>query len=65
MTEIVSILTGSVGAIVLSALIRTMPEPEHFANNVWYTWFYDFAQLVLANTDKSGLVNRTRNASCK
>lgn len=53
--DIQSFLTGGVAAIVLSGFFRTMPKPGSLGNNIWYKWFYDFAQYLLANADLSGI----------
>jgi hypothetical protein len=58
MNTILDILAGSVGAIMLSGLARTMPLPQDLGGNIWYKWFYDWLQFVLANTDKVGATNR-------
>jgi len=45
--------TGGVGALLLSAAARALPEPLPMGSRV-YLWFYRFAHFVLANFDKSG-----------
>ena len=52
---VVNYLVGGAGALIISAAVRTMPEPEVLGRNIWYTWLYDFVQIVLANPDKSGI----------
>ena len=49
------ILAGGLASVALSGLVRTMPKPAKLNDNVVYTWFYDYLQYVLANTDLSGL----------
>lgn len=65
MSDLIQFFSGAAGALLLSALIRTMPNPSTFNDNVWYRWFYDFSQAVLANFDKSGFTNGARSANNK
>jgi hypothetical protein len=46
-------LTGAVAAIILSAAVRALPEPEN--GNKFYLWFYRFTHRLLANFDKANL----------
>lgn len=46
-------LTGSAGALIVSAAARALPEPVDRGSRV-YLWFFRFAHLVLANFDKTG-----------
>lgn len=48
-----TLFTGGVGAILLSAAARALPEPAA-AGNPFYVWVYRFAHLLLANFDKAG-----------
>lgn len=50
--EIGKYLAGSVGAILLSAAARALPRPEPLGSR-FYLWFFGFANLLLANLDKS------------
>jgi hypothetical protein len=47
-----ALFTGGVGAILLSAAARALPEPRE-AGNPFYVWLYRFAHLLLANFDKA------------
>ena len=47
-----TLFTGGVGAILLSAAARALPEPVAEGNPL-YAWVYRFAHLVLANFDKA------------
>ena len=49
--QVMSLLTGSAGALVLSAAARALPEPVPMGSQ-WYLWFYNFAHALLANWDK-------------
>jgi len=51
--EFGAIFTGGVGAILLSAAARALPEPSTGGSLV-YQWVYRFAHLLLANFDKAG-----------
>jgi hypothetical protein len=48
-----TLFTGGLGAILLSAAARALPEPAATGNS-FYAWIYRFAHLVLANFDKAG-----------
>lgn len=52
---IIHILTGSVGAVLLSGAVRALPEPQKMGNP-FYLWFYKFTHYVLANYDKARAV---------
>jgi hypothetical protein len=45
-------LTGSAGALTVSAAARALPEPAPHGSRL-YAWFYQFAHLMLANFDKA------------
>jgi hypothetical protein len=49
-----TLFTGGLGAILLSAAARALPEPSTMGN-LFYAWVYRFAHLLLANFDKAGL----------
>jgi hypothetical protein len=54
--HVLNLLTGSAGALVLSAAARALPEPTVMGSRV-YTWFYQFTHLLLANFDKVQISN--------
>ncbi len=48
--------SGAVGAIMLSAAVRALPEPGTSGSNPFsalYGWFFRFANGVLANFDRA------------
>ena len=47
------VVLGAVGALVLSAAFRAVPEPDEKSTRL-YRWFHDFGHLILANFDKVG-----------
>ena len=47
-----TLFTGGLGALLLSAAARALPEPSPNGNR-FYLWAYRFAHLLLANFDKS------------
>lgn len=51
------VITGSVGALVISAAVRALPVPEPMGSK-FYQWFYVFTQNVFINFDKSAQANR-------
>ena len=53
---VLNLLTGSAGALVISAAARALPDPEAGGSR-WYLWFFRFAHYVLANFDKTGTNN--------
>ena len=63
--DLTSFFTAGIGALVLSAAARALPEPAPNGNQ-FYLWAYRFAQIMLANFDKShppeGLPNSTDQA---
>lgn len=61
MPDWMQFVSGGVMAIALSAAARTMPSPDKLGRNIWYTWLYDWTQLVMINLDKSGITNGSRN----
>ena len=52
MQQTVNLLTGSAGALVLSAAARALPAPTAPGSR-FYAWFYQFTHLLLANFDKA------------
>jgi len=54
--QVMSLLMGSAGALVLSAAARALPSPAASGSR-FYAWFYQFAHLLLANFDKAGIGN--------
>jgi hypothetical protein len=46
------LLTGSAGALVVSAAARALPDPAPGGSRV-YLWLFRFAHYVLANFDKA------------
>jgi hypothetical protein len=44
-------LMGSAAALVASAAVRALPDPETPGSRL-YLWFYRFAHALLANFDK-------------
>ncbi|HUA61543.1 MAG TPA: hypothetical protein VML19_22480 [Verrucomicrobiae bacterium] len=51
-----AVFTGGVGAILLSAAARALPEPQA-GGSAFYLWVYRTAHLLLANFDKARLGN--------
>ena len=50
--QILHLLMGSTGALVISAAARALPVPVPMGNKA-YAWFYRFAHILLANFDKA------------
>ena len=46
--HVVNLLSGSAGALMLSAAARALPEPTAPGSR-FYAWFYQFTHLLLAN----------------
>jgi len=44
--------SGAVVALIVSAAVRALQQPKP-GGSAFYLWFYGFAQLLLANFDKS------------
>jgi len=44
-------LLGSAAALVLSAAVRALPDPEPKGNR-FYLWLFRFTHFVLSNYDK-------------
>lgn len=45
--------SGAVMAVVMSAAVRALPEPQPMGSAL-YGWFYRFTQGALSNYDKLG-----------
>jgi len=50
--DVTQLFTGGAAAILLSAAARALPDPVPMGSR-FYLWFFRFAQLLLANFDKS------------
>ncbi len=55
-----NLVTGSAGALVVSAAARALPEPAPGGSRP-YLWLFRFAHLVLANFDKVGSVDESKS----
>jgi len=51
-----TLFTGGMGALLLSAAARALPEPVA-TGNPFYGWVYRFTHLLLANFDKAAWRN--------
>jgi hypothetical protein len=60
--NVMDLLMGSAGALVLSAAARALPAPTASGSR-FYTWFYQFAHILLANFDKVQLANDVQPGS--
>jgi hypothetical protein len=60
--NVLDLLMGSAGALVLSAAARALPEPTAPGSR-FYAWFYQFAHLLLANFDKVEIANDVQSGS--
>jgi hypothetical protein len=49
-----NLLTGSAGALAISAAARALPDPVPGGSRA-YLWMFRFAHYVLANFDKTGV----------
>jgi len=54
--DLSTLFTGGVGALLLSAAARALPEPAA-TGNPFYGWAYRFTHLLLANFDKAARCN--------
>jgi hypothetical protein len=48
-------LEGAAGALIISAAVRSLPDPANPASGFWqkfYLWFFNFTHTVMANWDK-------------
>jgi hypothetical protein len=54
--DFATFFTGGMGALLLSAAARALPEPIAMGNP-FYAWVYRFAHLLLANFDKANWRN--------
>jgi hypothetical protein len=52
MVAVWPVISGGAAALVLSAVARALPEPLPMGSRL-YLFFYRFAQIMLANFDKS------------
>jgi hypothetical protein len=50
--NILHLVTGSAGALLVSAAARALPDPAPGGSR-FYLWFYRFAHYILANFDKA------------
>jgi hypothetical protein len=55
--NVLNLLVGSAGAMVLSAAARAPLGPR------FYAWFYQLAHLLLANFDKVQIANDVQSGS--
>jgi hypothetical protein len=60
--NVLNLLMGSAGALVVSAAARALPTPAPLGSR-FYAWFYQFAHLLLANFDKVQLGNDIQSSS--
>jgi hypothetical protein len=51
-TAIWQVASGGVGALILSAVSRALPDPLPMGNR-FYLFFYRFIHILLANLDKT------------
>ncbi len=54
-----NLLTGSAGALVVSAAARALPDPAPGGSPL-YLWLFRFAHCVLANFDKAGVGDESK-----
>ncbi len=55
-----NLLTGSAGALIVSAAARALPDPVCGGSRL-YLWLFRFAHYVLANFDKAGSVDESKS----
>jgi hypothetical protein len=60
--NVLDLLVGSAGALVLSAAARALPDPAPFGSR-FYAWFFQFGHLLLANFDKVQIGNDIQSRS--
>ena len=60
--NVVNLLMGSAGALILSAAARALPTPNPLGSR-FYLWFYQFAHILLANFDKVQIANDVQPGS--
>jgi hypothetical protein len=60
--NVLHLLMGSAGALVLSAAARALPDPAPLGSR-FYSWFFQFAHLLLANFDKVQIGNDIQSSS--
>lgn len=56
-----NLLTGSAGALVISAAARALPDPAEGGSRI-YLWLFRFAHYVLANFDKAGARDESKSS---
>ncbi|SPE26004.1 exported hypothetical protein [Candidatus Sulfopaludibacter sp. SbA3] len=56
---VLNLMTGSVGALLISAAARALPDPAPRGSRV-YLWLFRFAHYVLANFDKAGIRDESK-----
>jgi hypothetical protein len=54
-------LSGSAGALILSAAARALPDPA-LGGSRMYLWLFRFAHYVLANFDKTGIGDESKSS---
>jgi hypothetical protein len=59
---VLTLLTGSAGALVVSAAARALPQPGATGSR-FYAWFYQFTHILLANFDKVQVANDSQLGS--
>ena len=59
--HVVNLLSGSAGALMLSAAARALPEPTAPGSR-FYAWFYQFTHLLLAKFDKAEVGNDVQSS---
>ena len=57
-----NLLSGSAGALIISAAARALPDPAPGGSRM-YLWLFRFAHYVLANFDKAGIGNESKSSS--
>jgi hypothetical protein len=60
--NMMDLLMGSAGALLLSAAARALPVPSPLGSR-FYLWFYQFAHILLANFDKVQIANDLQSGS--
>lgn len=60
--NVIDLLMGGAGALVLSAAARYLPAPTALGSRP-YAWFYHFANILLANFDKVQIGNDFHQSS--
>ncbi len=60
--NVMNLLMGSAGALLLSAAARALPEPAPLGSR-FYMWFYQFTHILLANLDKVQIGHDVQSSS--